>query len=129
MRRALMLARGWLPAGDYALVLEFARPLTPEEKQRVLGTIKAETPRLEREGITITGVDVGPERAVVRFRARVMSLLPLIVWGIIAAVVAVGVAVAAWKVQQAVPEVPWELLAPVGALGAVAFLVYSLARG
>ena len=119
-----------LPGREYAVELVFARPLTREERSRVLWALRAEAPRLEREHrVRVTGVEVRPDRAVVRLRPRVMALLPTIVWGIIAAIVAVGVAVAAWKTSEAVPEVPWELLAPVGVLGAAALLVWAMGRG
>jgi len=119
-----------LPGREYAVELAFARPLTREERSRVLWALRAEAPRLEREHrVRVTGVEVWLDRAVVRLRPRVMALLPLVVWGIIAAIVAVGVAVAAWKTSEAVREVPWELLAPVGVLGAAALLVWAMGRG
>ena len=131
VRAAVLARRGFLrPGREYAIELAFARPLTREERSKVLWAIRAEAPKLEREHrVRITGVEVRPDRAVVRLRPRVMTLLPLVVWGIIAAIVAVGIAIAAWKTSEAVPQVPWELLAPVGVLGAAALLVYAMSRG
>ena len=118
-----------LPGREYVLVLTPERSLSPSEVSRVLAAIRANRPRLEEEhGIEITGVEVRPDQIRLRFRARVMTLMPFIVYAVLAVIAVVGIAITAWKVQETVPEIPWALLASVAAVGFAAWAISSMAK-